>query len=98
MSNLGPNKAAASLSGSLLITKGGARPGQRYDNEVTEVYQSRRRITLSAERVRDVSDFNGSVDVLVAEDETAMMVETATEEKPGMARWRQVARRAQRRW
>jgi hypothetical protein len=76
MSVLVSNKPAGSLSASLLITKGGARPGQRYDNEVTEVYQSRRRITLSAERVRDVSDFQGTIEALMPDDETATMVET----------------------
>jgi hypothetical protein len=75
MSALGSNKPVGSLSASLLITKGGARPGQRYDNEVTEVYQSRRRITLSAERVRDVSDFHGTIDALVPDDDTATMVD-----------------------
>jgi hypothetical protein len=70
------SKPAASLSGGLLITKGGARPGQRYDNEVTEVYQSRRRITLSAERVRDLSDFDGSQnDAFTPSDTTAVVVE-----------------------
>jgi hypothetical protein len=79
-------KPVASLSGSLLTSKGGARPGQRYDNEVTEVYQSRRRITLNAERVRDISDFLGTKDDVqnsVSDDETAVLVQPAIiEEMP----------------
>jgi hypothetical protein len=92
-------KPAASLSGILLTSKGGARPGQRYDNEVTEVYQSRRRITLSAERVRDTSDFNGhhvteaDAEATVYQDETAVLVETAPVAEalpvPTLARWQE---------
>jgi hypothetical protein len=78
MTGITVQKPAASLSASLLTSKGGARPGQRYDNEVTEVYQSRRRITLNAERVRDLSDFIGTVtdaDNLAADDDTAVLVQ-----------------------
>jgi hypothetical protein len=78
MSGITLQKPVATLSNSLLTSKGGARPGQRYDNEVTEVYQSRRRITLNAERVRDISDFIGSSDETqhnIADDETAVLVQ-----------------------
>jgi hypothetical protein len=80
MSSITIQKPVASLSGSLLTSKGSARPGQRYDNEVTEVYQSRRRITLNAERVRDISDFLGTPDDaqnMMPDDETAVLVQSA---------------------
>ncbi len=83
MSGMESTKPAAALSARLLITKGGARPGQRYDNEVTEVYQSRRRITLSAERVRDTSDFNGTqVPSDDLNDDTAAMVQNIVADLP----------------
>jgi hypothetical protein len=80
-------KPIASLSASLLTNKGSARPGQRYDNEVTEVYQSRRRISLNAERVHDLSDFNGSGDLEANEvidqaDDTAVYVDTTVAAEP----------------
>jgi hypothetical protein len=77
MSSITIHKPLASLSASLLTSKGDARPGQRYDNEVTEVYQSRRRITLNAERVNDVSDFVGlAIDAQdhIIDDETVVLV------------------------
>jgi hypothetical protein len=84
MSGISVKKPAASLTGSLLTNKGGARPGQRYDNEVTEVYQSRRRIILNAERVRDVSDFNGGggLDAQDHIDDSAVYINTTTEPAP----------------
>ncbi len=78
MTGITVQKPVASLSASLLTNKGGARPGQRYDNEVTEVYQSRRRITLNAERVRDLSDFMGTGDDTssqMPDDDTAVLVQ-----------------------
>lgn len=78
MTGITVQKPVASLSASLLTSKGGARPGQRYDNEVTEVYQSRRRITLNAERVRDLSDFAGTVAdtcSLMPDDDTVVLVQ-----------------------
>jgi hypothetical protein len=84
MTGITVQKPVASLSASLLTSKGGARPGQRYDNEVTEVYQSRRRITLNAERVRDLSDFAGTVtdaSSLMPDDDTAVLVQSLSVEE-----------------
>ncbi len=84
MTGITAQKPVAALSAGLLTSKGGARPGQRYDNEVAEVYQSRRRITLNAERVRDLSDFAGTIadpNNLMSDDETAVLVQPAVLEE-----------------